>query len=48
MMKFKANKAPGPSGITIEMIKAMSDENLERLATSMNKILMKGAQVPTT
>ena len=35
MKKFKSNKAPGPSGITIEMVKKMDDENLERIANSI-------------
>ena len=46
MMKFRANKAPGPSGISIEMVKLMSDENLERLVETMNGIMTKGKQVP--
>ena len=48
MKKFKSNKAPGPSGITIEMVKKMDDENLERIANSMDKIILGGRQVPTT
>ena len=46
MMKFRANKAPGPSGVSIEMVKLMSDENLERLVETMNGIMTKGKQVP--
>ena len=48
MMKFRANKAPGPSGVSIEnlMIKLMSDENLERLVETMNRIMTEGEQVP--
>ena len=46
MIKFRANKAPGPSGVSIEMIKLMSDENLERLVKTMNGIMTKGEQVP--
>ena len=48
MKKFKSNKAPGPSGITIEMVKRMDDENLERIANSMDKIILGGRQVPAT
>ena len=48
MKKFKSNKAPGPSGITIEMVKRMDDENLERIANSMDTIILGGRQVPTT
>ena len=46
MMKFRANKAPGPSGVSIESIKLMSDENLERLVETMNGIMTGGEQVP--
>ena len=46
MMKFRANKAPGPSGVSIESIKLMSDENLERLVGTMNGIMTGGEQVP--
>ena len=35
MKKFKSNKAPRPSGTTIEMVKRMNDENLERIAGSI-------------
>ena len=28
--KFKAKKAPGPSGITIEMIRIMDSDNLDK------------------
>ena len=38
MMKFRANKAPGLSGVSIEMIKLMSDENRERLVKTPNGI----------
>ena len=31
MMKFRANTPPGPSGVSVEMIKLVSDENLKRL-----------------
>ena len=48
MKKFKSNKSPGPSGVTIEMIKKMDDENLERIADSMNKMILGGRQVPAT
>ena len=48
MKKFKSNKAPGPSGITIKMVKRMGDENLERIAESMDKMILAGRQVPVT
>ena len=50
MKKSKSNKAPGPSGITIEMVKKVDDENLERthVADSMNKIILGGRHVPAT
>jgi hypothetical protein len=48
MVKFGTGKAPGASGVTIEMIKLMSDENLERLATTMNSIVLGGGQVPAS
>jgi hypothetical protein len=44
MMKFRANKAPGPSGVSIEMVKLMSDENLERLVGTMNGIMTEGSR----
>ena len=37
--KFKAKKAPGPSGITIEMIRVMDTDNLEKIADAMNKVM---------
>ena len=43
--KFKAKKAPGPSGVTIEMIRVMDSANLEKIADAMNKV-MRGEQVP--
>ena len=46
MARFRANKAPGTSGVTIEHLKLLSDENLERLAESMNKVIMGGEAVP--
>ena len=48
LKKFKSNKAPGPSGIAVEMIKRMQDWNLDRIANSMNKIILAGRQVPAT
>ena len=48
MKKSKSNKAPGPSGITIETIKKMDNANLDRIADSMNKIILGGRQVPAT
>ena len=44
--KFRANKAPGPSGVTIEMIKAMDDTNMERLLDTMNEVVVARGQVP--
>ena len=46
MKRFKPNKAPGPSGITIEMLKAMDDDNMERLLDTMNDVVVKGGKVP--
>ena len=46
MGKFRANKAPGPSGVSIEMIKLMSEEKLERPVETMNDIITGGEQVP--
>ena len=46
MKRFKPNKAPGPSGITIEMLKAMNDDNMERLLDTMNEVIIKGGKVP--
>ena len=46
--EFKSNKAPWSSGITIEMVKRMNDENLERIAGSMDKMILGGRQVPAT
>ena len=46
MMKFRANKAPGPSGVSIKMIKLMSDANPEVLVKTMNGIMTKGEQAP--
>ena len=43
--KFKAKKAQGSSGITIEMIRVMDLDNLEKIADAMNKV-MRGEQVP--
>ena len=40
--KFKSNKATGPSGITIEIVKRMDDENLKKIAGPMGKIIMGG------
>ena len=45
-MKSRANRAPGPSGVSIEMMKLMSDDNLERFAETMNGIMTEGEQVP--
>ena len=46
MKRFKPNKAPGPLGITLEMLKAMADDNMERLLDSMNGVIVKGGKVP--
>jgi hypothetical protein len=43
--KFKAKKAPGPSGITIKKIRVMDSANLEKVADAMNKV-MRGEQLP--
>jgi hypothetical protein len=48
LMKFRSGKAPGASGVTIEMIKLMSDDNLERLVDTMNRIVLEGEQVPVS
>ena len=42
MMKFRANTAPRLSGVLIEVIKLMSDENLERLVETMNRVMAGG------
>ena len=46
MKRFKPNKAPGPSGIAIEMLKAMNDDNMERLLDIMKDVIVKGGKVP--
>ena len=46
MMKFRANRAPGASGVSIEIIKLVSDENLERMVGTMNGIMTEGKRVP--
>ena len=46
MMKSRANKAPGPSGVSIELVKLMSDENLERLVETMIGFMTGSKQVP--
>jgi ribonuclease HI len=47
LKKFKSHTAPGPSGITVQILKFMSDENMDRVRLTINRHIA-GEPIPAT